>query len=197
MLWRSAGELPANSKGLAGPVTGVCNGKLIVAGGSNFPDSMPWLGGKKKYYSNGYVFRKAKNDSLVSFKTFNLNTNNTSGGINITTNLSVSGTHTFTSGLITTAASKYLIYEDNATNTGASDAAHVVARRSTVNRRQQCFCFQACARRVRPIRSRSIQRASMRAATTASPLASPTQMPTPCQSAANASQAPMPSPTTQ
>src|SRR6187401_2327630 len=72
LKWRKAGELPANSKGLAGPVTGVCNDKLIVAGGSNFPDSMPWLGGKKKYNSNGYVFRKTKNDSLVSFKTFNL-----------------------------------------------------------------------------------------------------------------------------
>src|SRR4051812_3617081 len=50
---------------------------------------------------------------------------------------------------------------------------------------------------VSPSLSRSNQRASISAATTASPLAKPTQMPTPFQSAAKASQAPIPSPTTQ
>jgi hypothetical protein len=61
----------------------------------------------------------------ASFKTFNLNTNNTSGGITINTNLSISGTHTFTSGLITTAASRYIVYEDDATHSSASNTAHV------------------------------------------------------------------------
>jgi hypothetical protein len=51
--WKIAGALPATNGqpkalGLAGLVAGVHNGVLIVAGGSNFPGSMPWLGGKKK-----------------------------------------------------------------------------------------------------------------------------------------------------
>jgi N-acetylneuraminic acid mutarotase len=29
----------------------------MVGGGANFPDSMPWLGGKKKYYDELYVFK--------------------------------------------------------------------------------------------------------------------------------------------
>ena len=53
--WDIAGVLPStNGKalGFAGPVVGVSNDVLIVGGGSNFPDSMPWLGGKKRYYDD-------------------------------------------------------------------------------------------------------------------------------------------------
>jgi N-acetylneuraminate epimerase len=76
MQWKIAGELPAangqeKSLGVAGPVAGVNNDVLLVAGGANFPDAMPWLGGKKKYYSEGFVFKK-QNDSLSSFKKFQL-----------------------------------------------------------------------------------------------------------------------------
>lgn len=70
--WKRGGELPSASKGLAGPVAGINNDVFIVAGGSNFPDSMPWLGGKKKYYSKGYAFRKTKDDSLIYYKSFHL-----------------------------------------------------------------------------------------------------------------------------
>lgn len=45
------------SLGIAGPVAGVVGKNIIVAGGANFPDAMPWLGGKKKYYSNAFVYR--------------------------------------------------------------------------------------------------------------------------------------------
>ncbi|MFT4156278.1 kelch repeat-containing protein [Parafilimonas sp.] len=72
MEWKLAGELPQAGKGLAGPATGVSNNRLIVAGGSNFPDGMPWLGGKKKYYSEGYIYNKANEDSLVYNKSFSL-----------------------------------------------------------------------------------------------------------------------------
>jgi len=41
--------------GLAGPLGGVDHGVLLVGGGCNFPDSMPWAGGKKKYYKGVYV----------------------------------------------------------------------------------------------------------------------------------------------
>lgn len=70
--WKVAGELPQASLGVAGPVTGVNNNVLIVAGGSNFPDSMPWLGGKKKHYTEGYIFKKVNEDSLIYFKSFHL-----------------------------------------------------------------------------------------------------------------------------
>jgi len=74
--WKIAAELPAangqeKSLGVAGPVTGVNHDVLLVAGGANFPNAMPWLGGKKIYYSEGFVFKKA-NDSLNYFKRFKL-----------------------------------------------------------------------------------------------------------------------------
>ena len=72
--WKIAGNLPsANGTGigLAGPVAGVHNGVLIIGGGANFPDSMPWLGGKKKYHDDVYVFRK-ENDSVLFVKSFKL-----------------------------------------------------------------------------------------------------------------------------
>lgn len=63
MRWKTAAELPplngqAKSLGFAGPVTGITGNKLIIAGGANFPDSMPWLGGKKKYYDEVYILQK-------------------------------------------------------------------------------------------------------------------------------------------
>lgn len=74
--WKITGELPSVKKGfkalgVAGPVAGVHNDVLIIAGGANFPDAMPWLGGKKKYYDDVYVMKK-KYDSLVHYKTFKL-----------------------------------------------------------------------------------------------------------------------------
>lgn len=70
--WKIAAELPAayqqhKALGVAGPVTGVHQNKLIVAGGANFPDSMPWQGGKKKYYNDIYVYEK-KGGKIVLLK---------------------------------------------------------------------------------------------------------------------------------
>jgi cyclically-permuted mutarotase family protein len=73
--WDIAGVLPSTegkALGFAGPVIGTINDVLIVGGGSNFPDSMPWLGGKKKYYNDLYVFKKDSNDSLILFKSLKL-----------------------------------------------------------------------------------------------------------------------------
>ena len=63
--WKTIAELPpfrdqSKSIGVAGPVVGVINNKLIVAGGANFPDKMPWQGGKKIYYNNISIFNKEK-----------------------------------------------------------------------------------------------------------------------------------------
>ena len=75
--WSVAGTLPAVegqtiSLGIAGPVAGVNGNALLVAGGANFPNGAPWLGGKKKYYTEGFVFHKKTEDSLVPAATFSL-----------------------------------------------------------------------------------------------------------------------------
>src|SRR6188508_1103593 len=58
--WSIAANLPVNQKlgkqpGVAGPFAGFINGELIIAGGCNFPDSMPWQGGKKVYWNDIYI----------------------------------------------------------------------------------------------------------------------------------------------
>ncbi|MFT3901961.1 MAG: hypothetical protein QM727_02260 [Niabella sp.] len=57
--WSEYGVIPDTdgtpSLGFAGPVSGISNNILFVAGGANFPDSMPWMGGKKKYYDQAYT----------------------------------------------------------------------------------------------------------------------------------------------
>ncbi len=80
MQWKIAAALPAAnghavSLGFAGPVTGVHNNVLLVGGGANFPDSMPWLGGKKKYYDDIYVFVKKNNKTVPLKKSFKLPAN--------------------------------------------------------------------------------------------------------------------------
>lgn len=75
--WCIAATLPAakgndTSLGFAGPVAGVHNHVLFVGGGANFPDSMPWLGGKKKYYDEVYVYFKRKGKITLYEKTFSL-----------------------------------------------------------------------------------------------------------------------------
>ena len=61
--WKIAAQLPAEegkdiSIGVAGPLTGVNNDVLIVAGGANFPDGLPWNGGKKKYQDEIFVLQQ-------------------------------------------------------------------------------------------------------------------------------------------
>lgn len=75
--WKIAGALPSaqgqsRALGVAGPVAGLHNDVLLVAGGSNFPEGMPWLGGKKTYYSEGIVFRRDENSAVHSCKNFRL-----------------------------------------------------------------------------------------------------------------------------
>ncbi len=61
--WSVAAMLPPAAglhlqPGVAGPVTGISNDMLIVAGGANFPDALPWNGGIKKYKQDIYIFRQ-------------------------------------------------------------------------------------------------------------------------------------------
>jgi len=59
--WQVAAILPpqkndAKALGVAGALIGVTNQVLLVGGGANFPEGMPWHGGKKKYHDLVYVF---------------------------------------------------------------------------------------------------------------------------------------------
>lgn len=59
------GELPAsvlNEKngGVAGAFSGIIHNKLMIAGGTNFPDKKPWEGGTKIFYDKIYLFEIGK-----------------------------------------------------------------------------------------------------------------------------------------
>ncbi len=54
-----------SNPGLAGPVTGIINNRLIVAVAPTFPDGMPWHGAKKVYHDEIYLFEK-KNGQIVN-----------------------------------------------------------------------------------------------------------------------------------
>jgi cyclically-permuted mutarotase family protein len=65
--WKKIASVPdagdaKTSLGLAGAINGVNNDVLIVAGGSNFPDKLPWEGGKKVYYDKIFVLQKKGNE---------------------------------------------------------------------------------------------------------------------------------------
>lgn len=77
MVWHIAGEvppLPGQEKaiGLAGPIAGISNGVLLLGGGANFPDKFPWLGGRKKYYDDGFVYSSNAEGRLQLIKRFSL-----------------------------------------------------------------------------------------------------------------------------
>ena len=63
--WEKVKLLPktidsANSLGFAGMIGGFSNDIIVVAGGANFPNKMPWEGGIKKYYDHLYLYKKEK-----------------------------------------------------------------------------------------------------------------------------------------
>lgn len=79
--------------------------------------------GSGTLYLNGGTAQTVSGSQV--FKTNNLITNNASG-FTLNNNLSVSGVHNFTSGIITTSATpNYLIYEAGASYTGSNDSRHV------------------------------------------------------------------------
>jgi len=76
--WSMGATLPPSQDtgkqyGLAGALAGTHHNMLVVAGGANFPDGMPWMGGKKKYYQDIFVFRKNEEGVITTIgKTFQL-----------------------------------------------------------------------------------------------------------------------------
>ena len=79
LQWEITAELPADSGmehslGFAGPVTGVSNNLFFIGGGANFPDAMPWEGGKKKYHDEGFIYKCKKGKLVLLDKKFKLPT---------------------------------------------------------------------------------------------------------------------------
>jgi len=76
--WKKLGELPGSADtsqqpaqahpGLAGPVAGITGNFLVIGGGSNFQNGLPWQGGVKTYYDNLYIYslhQQANGDSAM------------------------------------------------------------------------------------------------------------------------------------
>lgn len=86
-------------------------------------DQASMTAGTGTLYLNGTAAQTVSGTQI--FKTYNLETNNASGVI-LNNNLSVGGVHTYTAGMITTAATpNYMIYEAGSSYTGSNDSRHV------------------------------------------------------------------------
>lgn len=75
--WTIGGWMPrsfdgSRHLGLAGAISGIQGNILIVAGGANFPEGMPWQGGAKRYYKLGYVFKVSQKEIEFTGRTFEL-----------------------------------------------------------------------------------------------------------------------------
>lgn len=66
--WKIAAQLQNTdgslSLGFAGPINGISNDVLIVSGGANFQDKMPWEGGKKHYSDEIHVLQKSNGEYI-------------------------------------------------------------------------------------------------------------------------------------
>lgn len=79
LTWDELPPLPpaagqAVQPGVASPFVGVHGDALIVAGGANFPDKMPWDGGAKVWWDDIWVLEKLADGTMrwVTDKTFKL-----------------------------------------------------------------------------------------------------------------------------
>jgi N-acetylneuraminic acid mutarotase/predicted RNase H-like HicB family nuclease len=57
LSWKQLPPLP-ESLGVAAPFAGTSGGALLVGGGANFPDKMPWEGGAKVWHDRVYVLER-------------------------------------------------------------------------------------------------------------------------------------------
>ena len=67
LRWDKLASLP-NRGGLGGPYAGVSNGRLLVAGGANFPQAPPWEGGKKLWYDAVYALSEPRGEWKLAGK---------------------------------------------------------------------------------------------------------------------------------
>lgn len=68
LAWKDVRNLTSDTGfiGLAGMMGGFTGNILIAGGGCNFPDVMPWEGGKKKYYADLFVYEHKQDGLLVA-----------------------------------------------------------------------------------------------------------------------------------
>lgn len=98
------------------------NGNIYVAQALN-NDQAAMAIGTGTLYLNGTASQSVTGSQ--PYKAYNLNTNNT-GGIVLNNDLSITGTHTFTAGIISSSATpNYLIYEAGSSYSGDGDTKHV------------------------------------------------------------------------
>ncbi|WP_400262181.1 kelch repeat-containing protein [Sphingobacterium sp. SG20118] len=62
IMWSNTDSLPKTVNGqtqlgVAGPLVGIHQNHLLIAGGANFPERMPWEGGIKKYQRSAYIYQ--------------------------------------------------------------------------------------------------------------------------------------------
>ena len=77
LKWGIVGKLPADASGnpsigVAGPVAGIHNEAMLLAGGANFPDAPPWEGGKKAIHRDGTVLKRTQDGKWEASGTFAL-----------------------------------------------------------------------------------------------------------------------------
>lgn len=65
--WQRLPDLP-DVLGVAGAFAGVSHDALLVAGGANFPDKMPWAGGAKTWWQAVYVLPEPGGEWQSGFK---------------------------------------------------------------------------------------------------------------------------------
>lgn len=75
--WSVWSELPIadgleKQVGLAGASSGLSNDVMLIVGGSNFEDGVPWRGGQKKYFNDIYVVQKDGKNFVWAKKTYKL-----------------------------------------------------------------------------------------------------------------------------
>lgn len=75
--WSVWSELPIadgleKQVGLAGASSGLSNDVMLIVGGSNFEDGIPWSGGQKKYFNDIYVVQKDGKNFIWAKKTYKL-----------------------------------------------------------------------------------------------------------------------------
>jgi hypothetical protein len=101
----------------------VNNGSLYIRGNATNNQASMAIGSGTLYFNGSsaqYV------NGSQTFKTNNLETNN-SAGFTLDNDLSISGVHTFTSGLIASSSiPNYLIYEAGSSYAGDNDSRHVI-----------------------------------------------------------------------
>ncbi|WP_423127784.1 sodium:solute symporter family transporter [Gaoshiqia sp. Z1-71] len=71
------GKLPSadsvqTNPGIAGAFSGIVQGRLFIAGGANFPEALPWEGGRKVYHDRITVFRLNGNELGLVDRSFRL-----------------------------------------------------------------------------------------------------------------------------